>query len=212
MRFFFYNFYHSFAWTYDFVAEVVSLGRWNTWVQTVIPFVTGHDILEIGHGPGHLQSLLLKDGNFVAGLDESPQMIRLTQTRLNKTGQVNFNLTRAEANFIPFASKTFDSVVSTFPTEILFDTHTLIDINRILRNHGRLILLPAAWITGNGILDRGAAWLFNITGQAPPVYDKNISEQIKRSVEKAGFEPEFQTIEIKSSLVLIMIAVKSKSK
>ena len=32
LRFFFHHFYHNFAWTYDFVAALVSVGRWNEWV------------------------------------------------------------------------------------------------------------------------------------------------------------------------------------
>ena len=49
--------YHQFAWTYDFVAAFVSLGRWQDWVDAVVPFMSGR-VLEIGFGPGHLQELL----------------------------------------------------------------------------------------------------------------------------------------------------------
>ena len=38
---------------------LVSLGRWDDWIQTVIPYVRGLSILEIGHGPGHLQIKLM---------------------------------------------------------------------------------------------------------------------------------------------------------
>ena len=65
MRFLFHQFYHSFAWTYDFVAAVVSIGRWNDWTRTLTPFVQGTEILEIGPGPGHLQRLLRDKGLFV---------------------------------------------------------------------------------------------------------------------------------------------------
>ena len=58
LRFFFRHFYHEFAWTYDFVAAVVSIGRWNQWIDSALPFVQGRRVLEIGHGPGHLQEHL----------------------------------------------------------------------------------------------------------------------------------------------------------
>ena len=59
MRFVFYLLYHPFAFAYDLVAAAVSLGRWKKWVLSVVPFLEGNQILEIGHGPGHLQSALL---------------------------------------------------------------------------------------------------------------------------------------------------------
>jgi ubiquinone/menaquinone biosynthesis C-methylase UbiE len=52
----------SFAWSYDLVAAVVSLGQWNHWVGSVLPYLPGVNILEIGHGPGHLQRLLKRFG------------------------------------------------------------------------------------------------------------------------------------------------------
>ncbi|NMC80811.1 MAG: hypothetical protein GYA59_15725, partial [Chloroflexi bacterium] len=39
LKVFFDLLYHSFAWTYDGVAAVVSLGRWKGWVYSVIPFL-----------------------------------------------------------------------------------------------------------------------------------------------------------------------------
>ncbi|HTP03398.1 MAG TPA: hypothetical protein VMJ64_18630, partial [Anaerolineales bacterium] len=58
LKFFFHHFYHGFAWTYDIVATTVSIGRWNHWVASALPYVRGKRILEIGQGPGHLQLLL----------------------------------------------------------------------------------------------------------------------------------------------------------
>ncbi len=60
LRFFFRLLYHQFAFTYDLVAATVSLGRWKDWVLSVVPFIEGTRILEIGHGPGHLQRALLE--------------------------------------------------------------------------------------------------------------------------------------------------------
>ncbi|MEW6241946.1 MAG: class I SAM-dependent methyltransferase, partial [Chloroflexota bacterium] len=55
LRVFYHWLYHPFAWVYDFVAAVVSLGRWNEWIMTVMPLIEGTRILELGHGPGPLQ-------------------------------------------------------------------------------------------------------------------------------------------------------------
>ena len=71
LRFFFKLLYHQFAFAYDFVAATVSVGRWQDWVSSILPFLAGTRILEIGFGPGHLQRHLLRRGLTVVGIDES---------------------------------------------------------------------------------------------------------------------------------------------
>ena len=204
MRFFFYHFYHACAWTYDFVAAVVSIGRWKDWIQTVIPFIAGTRILEIGHGPGHLQRILRTRGLLAVGLDESRQMGFLAKRNTGGSAR----LTRGLSQALPFPSQIFDSVVSTFPSEYIFDPRTLSDVFRVLRNGGRFIILPVAWIVGRAFLDRIAAWLFRVTGETPANVMDIIGERTIQPLEKAGFKVETEQIEIASSVVLIVIAGK----
>ena len=204
MRFFFHHFYHTFAWTYDFVAAVVSIGRWNTWIQTVIPFIEGTRVLEIGYGPGHLQRILQSRGWFAVGLDESRQMAYLAKRNTDGSAR----LTRGLAQSLPFPSQIFDSVISTFPAEYIFDPRTLSDVYRALHDGGRFIVLPFAWIIGHSVIDHMAAWLFRITGESPTNVTNILSQRAIRPLEAAGFKVETQQIEIKSSNVLILIASK----
>ena len=51
LGFFFHLLYHPFAWAYDLIAWTVSLGRWKDWVESVVPFIKGMRVLELGHGP-----------------------------------------------------------------------------------------------------------------------------------------------------------------
>ena len=205
MRFFFRHFYHTFAWTYDFVAAVVSIGRWKDWTQTVIPFIEGTRVLEIGYGPGHLQQRILQTrGLFAVGLDESRQMAFLAKRNTDGFAR----LTRGLAQTLPFPSNTFDCIVSTFPAEYIFDPHTLSDAYRVLHNGGRFIVLPFAWIVGRSVMDRMAAWLFRITGETPSNVTEILGQRAIRPLEAAGFKVETQQIEIKSSNVLILIASK----
>src|SRR5512143_1827971 len=97
LRLFFWHFYHGFAWTYDVVAAVVSIGRWNDWVRAALPYVEGARVLEIGHGPGHLQLDLRQTGRQVMGLDESRQMGRLARNRLLRGRFTEINLVRGIA-------------------------------------------------------------------------------------------------------------------
>lgn len=172
--------------------------------MSVIPFIEGNRILEIGHGPGHLQRFLLSRQLFAVGLDESTQMGRLAKRRTAGSAR----LTRGLAQQLPFAESTFDTVVSTFPAEYIFDPATLTEAYRVLTDAGRLIILPGAVITGPGAWDRCMAWLFRITGQTPPNLSELIHERSKEPFAKAGLHVEVQELDIKSSIVFIMIATK----
>ena len=101
LRFFFYLIYEPFAWSYDLVAWVVSLGRWKNWVFSTLPELPGPRVLELGHGPGHLQLALNKKGVYVFGIDRSAPMGRIAHKRLH-SGQIIPNLVRATAEHLPF--------------------------------------------------------------------------------------------------------------
>ncbi len=223
LRFFFYLLYHPFAFTYDLVAATVSLGRWNDWVLSVIPFIEGNRILEIGHGPGHLQRALLSRSLVAVGIDESGPMGRLAKRNL--TGPLNSttdnsksndqvradpqaNLTRGIAQQLPFPSNSFDTVVATFPAEYIFKSETLTEANRVLAPGGRFVILPGATIMGRGIMDRVMALVFRITGQSAPNLAEILVERSKESFAEAGFHVQIHELELRSSLVFIMVATK----
>jgi ubiquinone/menaquinone biosynthesis C-methylase UbiE len=206
LRFFFWHFYHGFAWTYDLVAAVVSIGRWNDWVRAALAYVEGPCVLEIGHGPGHLQAALRQTGRTVVGLDESRQMGRLARNRLRRAGVTDLNLVRGLAQCLPFPSASFDTVVSTFPAEYIFEAKTISEIQRVLRAGGRYVLVPAAWIVGRKTLDRLAAWLFRSTNQVPRLPAEVFADKLRQELERAGFRAEAQVVEVRSSEVLVIIA------
>ncbi len=210
MRFFFHHFYHDLAWTYDFVAALVSIGRWQTWVQAALPLVKGSPVLEIGHGPGHLQISLRRRPGLVIGLDESPQMGELARHRLHEAGHHQINLTRGLAQNLPFPDKTFATVVSTFPAEYIFEAQTLSEVLRVLRPGGQFVITPGAWIVGRATLDRLAAWLFQVTGQSPTSPVDIIRAKAEKHFEEAGFEVKTEVLEIQSSLILVILAEKPK--
>ena len=200
MRFFFNLLYHPFAFTYDLVAWVVSFGKWNDWVLSIFPHIEGTRLLELGHGPGHLQRFLLDRGLSPVALDESTQMGRIAKRRLG----TRHKLSRGLAQSLPFASGSFDTVVSTFPSEYIFDPRTLTEIKRVLSSDGKLIVLPAAF-PSNGFLK----WLYKVTGESPEALDDALKERLRTPFVRAGFEVEMKLVEMTSSTLVLLLARNS---
>lgn len=199
MRFFFHQLYHSFAFTYDLVAATVSFGGWKNWVYSIIPYINGVRILELGHGPGHLQRILLNRGLQPAAIDESTQMGRIAKRRLG----VSQKLSRALAQHLPFANASFETILSTFPTDYIFQPETLSEVRRCLSDGGRLIVLPVAF-PKSGFLK----WLYQVTGESPAALDESIKKRFQEPFISAGFYVEVEIVEVKSSRLLVIIANK----
>ena len=217
LRYFFRLLYHQFAFTYDLVAAAVSFNHWKDWVLKVIPFIEGTRILEIGHGPGHLQRALLSNPDrMVVGIDESAQMGRLARRNLRRflhsahrrpppnaenRAYTQLSLTRGIAQFLPFPNESFDTIVATFPTPYITDPLTLAEVQRCLRKNGRLITMPVA-LPRNPLLD----WLFKVTHQRPTEALEIIQARLKEPFVAAGFKTEVETLDLRSGILLIIKA------
>ena len=199
LRVFFKLLYHQLAFAYDLVAASVSFNRWKDWVKSVIPLIGGDQILEIGHGPGHLHRVLLDRGLFAVGIDESRQMGYLARRREGGSA----HLTRGLAQHLPFPNESFDTVICTFPADYINDPRTLAEVKRCLSDGGRFIVLPVAW-PKNPFLD----WLFRITGESPSEALGLVKVKFSEPFVKAGFKTEIQTLDVKSSMLLVIVAVK----
>ncbi len=182
--------------------------------MSVLPFIEGNRILEIGHGPGHLQGILLSRNLFTVGIDESAQMGRLAKRNLRRSvssahapqhpfAYAQANLTRGVAQRLPFRNSAFDTVVATFPTEYITDPDTLAEVKRCLSDQGRLIALPAA-IPKNPFLD----WLFRVTHQSPSEAVDIVEIRFREPFVRAGFQTEIKLLDGKSGTLLIVIATK----
>jgi len=203
LEFFFHHLYHGFAFAYDLVAAAVSFGHWIEWTQATLPFIRGTRVLELGHGPGHLQRILLDRGLDAFGLDESSQMSRLARRRLLHSGYAQTNLARGIGQALPFAAESFDSIIATFPAPYIAEEQTLSETRRVLRNGGRLVVLPAAW-PKSGVLQ----WVYRITGQSPAESADILKEKNERLFSRAEFNVETKIIEVKSASLLMIVAEK----
>jgi len=203
LRTFFKLLYHQFAWTYDGVASIVSMGAWIKWVQSVLPFVDGPRTLEIGYGPGHLLVGLYQKGIKAYGLDESIQMGKLAKKHVERLGLLP-NIIRGDAQTLPFANESFHQVVMTFPAEYILNSPTLSEIHRVLIKGGVALVLPVAWITGRKPWERVAAWVNRITGEAP-AWDERVLDPLKR----VGFEVSWEMINFSYSKIVLVHLLKA---
>jgi len=159
--------YNQFAWTYDAVSWLVSLGNWRRWQRAVIPYLAGERTLEMASGTGNLLIDLAEAGFRPCGLDLSPYMVRITRRKLRRRG-LAVPLCRGRAQALPFADGVFDSVVSTFPAEFILQPTTLGEVARVLRPGGRAVVIAEARLAGRGLLSRLIELLYTITGQRGP--------------------------------------------
>ncbi len=210
LKVFFYLLYHQFAWAYDYVAAIVSLGLWNQWVASVLPHLPGDTILELGHGPGHIQEILLELGKAAYAIDESLQMNRMAMHTL-RSQHLQPSIANGYAQYLPFANQLFEHIVATFPTEYIFLPDTLAEIKRVMTPGGSLVLLPVAIFTGSTLRVKAMRLLYRLTRQAPARLDPQTVDQIVRPIKLAGFHINTHAVPVRSSLVLIIVAHLSES-
>lgn len=213
IRFGFRLLYFEMAWSYDAVSWSVSLGRWREWQRAALPFIAEGDVLELGHGPGHMLAALSAAGSRVVGLDISPYMSRLARRRSCAP------LVRAAVQALPFAAARFDTVLSTFPTDYIVSPDTLAAVHRVLKPGGRLVVVPEGHLTGEGAANRLIDWLFRVTGQrhpyntAPADKSKDWDEwaSLRQLIAAAGFDVAAAQIPLTGSQVVVVTAIRTCS-
>ncbi len=213
VRFGFYLLYNQMAWTYDVVSWLVSLGEWRHWQLAALPYLTGsragQSILEIGHGPGHLLLELAAAGKNVVGLDLSPHMGRIARQRLERAGY-QAQLIQGNVQRLPFLDGSFDAVLSTFPTDFIVDPATLSAVHRVLGENGRFVIIPAAHLTGKGIIHRLIDSLFRLTGQQKAAVEMETAvwQPLQQQFARAGFETTIKQIQRPHSSITLIMAQK----
>lgn len=127
-----YRLYHEFAWAYDLVSWLVSLGRWSDWRRRALDYVPGPRVLEVGFGTGELLLEMARRGLEAYGLDPSPEMQRVTARKMARQ-EVRVPRLRGIAQRMPFPDGRFDALIATFPAPYILDPATLREAARLLR-------------------------------------------------------------------------------
>lgn len=148
---------------YWLASTIPFAGQWRVWQRLVLPRLHGHTILEVGCGTGDLLADIAAAGYACTGLDRSPEMVGAGRATLRRRGQ-QAEIYRASAQQLPFAAGTFDTVVSTFPSEYIYDPVVLHEVARVLRPGGRLVVVEGAY------LRPATLWLRLLIGMQVLVY------------------------------------------
>ena len=130
---------------YRFASTVPFAGQWRVWQRLVLPRITGIDVLELGCGLGDLFVDMLNAGYNCRAVEHSPEMVAAARNTLRKQkiGQTAW-IMQGSAQHLPFSDASFDTVVSTFPSEYIYDSDTLAEVERVLRPGGRVIVIEGA--------------------------------------------------------------------
>ncbi len=186
-------------------------GQWRVWQRLVLPRIEGRDVLEVGCGIGTLLADMIASGYTCAAIDRSPQMVAATRDRLRRGGYVTeaTQVRQASVQHLPFDNASFDTVVSTFPTEYIYDPIALREIARVLRPHGRLIVvLGATLLPANALVrplvavqtlvyarqqpgTRGTGQTRNSDGEALP---SEGSDAFTQRLRTAGLTPHIEQV------------------
>jgi SAM-dependent methyltransferase len=130
---------------YRFASTVPFAGQWRSWQRQVLPRLRGHDVLELGCGLGDLLADMLDAGYTCRAVEHSPQMVSAARATLDRRHAGSPNLViQGSAQSLPFSANSFDNVISTFPSEYIYDPDTIAEVARVLRPGGRLIVIEGA--------------------------------------------------------------------
>jgi SAM-dependent methyltransferase len=136
---------------YRFASTVPFAGQWRTWQRLALAHLCGGDVLELGCGLGDLQADMLASGYTCYAIERSPQMVAAARATLKRRGFRN-GILQGSAQRLPWSSDSFDSVVSTFPSEYIYDPDTIAEVVRVLRPGGRFIVIEGANLLPVGFL------------------------------------------------------------
>lgn len=141
------------AYLYRFASTVPFAGQWRTWQHLVLSRLCGHDVLELGCGLGDLLADMSEAGFHCYAVERSPQMVKAARETLRRRLQdKEVTVIQGSAQHVPFSNDSFDAVVSTFPSEYIYDPDTVAEVARVLRPGGRFIVIEGANLLPVGFL------------------------------------------------------------
>jgi ubiquinone/menaquinone biosynthesis C-methylase UbiE len=150
---------------------------------------SGETLLDVGCGTGALLDQISRQGGaaLIYGIDASEGMLQRARARLGS----HVHLIQADVTALPFASKSFSTVVSTSSLRYWADPGGGIrEIARVLQPGGRLLLLD--WC-GDAARHRLLVWWLTRTGRVGGrIYRSN---ELSELLARGGFRAEVECLE-----------------
>jgi len=132
------RFYTRFARTYDLLVKYTPV--WRNWITQALPYIQGKRVLEISFGTGYLLTQYA-DRFQCFGIDYNVSMTRTAGKNLWQRG-LKAELQRADVNFLPYKSGTFDTIVNTMAfSGYANGRQALAEMDRVLKPGGRLVMI-----------------------------------------------------------------------
>ena len=178
---------------YRFASTVPFAGQWRVWQRLVLKRIHGQDVLELGCGLGDLLADMTRAGYNCQAIEQSLPMVEAARQTMQRRapGQKAW-IIHGLAQHLPFSNASFDTVVSTFPSEYIYDPDTVAEVERVLRPGGRLIVVEGANLLPVGffqpllvlvqMLVYGPAAVFG------PRKRRNLDDEVERSRGTGGPE------------------------
>jgi len=192
--------YHSFAWTYDGVAWLVSFGYWSQWREDALFYLLPGPVLEVGFGTGALLIEMTSRGYDVVGMELSAQMLRLVGRKLRHT-EMNVKRVRGNTAALPLPRECFMNVLSTFPSGYIVEDDTLSEIKRVLNKDGRCVIVGLGVRFKSKMLNWMMGWML---GKG----DMALINTFTGKVSEAGLSCRVITHETNAYSLLVMIMEK----
>ncbi len=182
--------YNEFAWAYDGVSWLVSLGHWWGWRQATLDYLLGPRVLEVGFGTGELLIEMARQGWDVYGLELSPAMQRITTRKMHRR-RAWVPRVQGLVQAMPFPDRTFHSIVSTFPAEFITQTPTWQEFGRVLAPGGRVIVTGAGLRTDSRLLQQLLGLVFGNLEQGQHSWHERVAAAagLKVTEIEAGEQP-----------------------
>jgi SAM-dependent methyltransferase len=199
---------------YWLASTIPFAGQWRVWQRLALSRLTGPDVLEVGCGIGTLMGDMLERGYHARAIDRSPQMVAATRRELRRRGLpvAADSVRQASVQALPFAEASFDTVVSTFPTDYIADPAALREIGRALRPGGRLVIvLGASLLPARAILRPLVAvqrLVYGRSAQATVSCAGTIASALIGRLRDAGLAPQAECVSGPFWVAYVVMAAK----
>ena len=130
--------------SYDWVLEYFTLFQDRYWKRELLDDASispGNLILDVGCGTGVLEERIDMLGAIVVGLDITKEMLTIAQTKRIKCME---DLILGDAEELPFATESFDQVLSCYAIKYCNTENFVRQMYRVLKPGGRLVLYDFA--------------------------------------------------------------------